>query len=403
MRPLRDYVAYVIVMAPLLNSVSGIAIDLFAPSMPSIAREFAVSDDTIQASISVTLVAYALGQLFFGLLADGRGRLAALLPGLGIFVAGSLLAMVAKDIETFLIARALQGFAVGACQVCARALLVDNVKGERFFVAVVYLSLAWGLGPVLAPFIGGLVEQYVGWRWNFALYAAYSSVLLLLSLRLRESLPVNQRKNLRQSLSGYLIILGNLRFVCATLALGASLSMFLIWNVIGPFIAQSLNKSPTWFGVTALAAGLAYLLGTLLNRLLIKRWSARALMLSGLCTGALGIFAMLLTPMSIGLPALLLGVVLSNFGQGLLFSNVVAFTMTLYPDRAGATASLMGCGMMICAGLSSAFTGQLTIHNNLVVAVLFAGLLGLQATGVLNVLRPQRSRKVTENEREAIL
>jgi len=403
MRPLRDYVAYVIVMAPLLNSVSGIAIDLFAPSMPSIAREFSVSDGIIQASISVTLVAYALGQLFFGLLADGRGRLTALLPGLGIFIAGSLLAMLAQNIETFLIARSLQGFAVGACQVCARALLVDNVKGERFFVAVVYLSLAWGLGPVLAPFIGGLVEQYAGWRWNFALYAAYSTVLLVLSLRLKESLPASQRKTLVQSLSGYLIILGNLRFVCATLALGASLSMFLIWNVIGPFIARLLNKSPTWFGITALAAGLAYLLGTLLNRLLIKQWSTKALMLSGLFTAGLGIVAMLFTPMSIGVPALLMGIVLCNFGQGLLFSNVVAFTMTLYPDRAGATASLLGCGMMICAGLSSALTGHLTITNNLVVALLFCGLLGLQAISVLNVLRPQRSRKVTENEREAIL
>ncbi|WP_287814675.1 type I 3-dehydroquinate dehydratase, partial [Pseudomonas sp.] len=83
-----------------------------------------------------------------------------------------LIAMFAQDITVFLIGRALQGFAVGACQVCARALLVDNVKGERFFVAVVYLSLAWGLGPVIAPFVGGLVEQYAGWRWNFALYAA---------------------------------------------------------------------------------------------------------------------------------------------------------------------------------------------------------------------------------------
>lgn len=200
MRPVRDYVAYVIIMAPLLNSVSGIAIDLFAPSMPAIAREFGVSDALMQGSISITLVAYAVGQLIFGLVADGRGRLVALLPGLGIFVGGSLLAMVAQNIETFLLARALQGFAVGACQVCARALLVDNVKGERFFVAIVYLSLAWGLGPVFAPFIGGLLEQYAGWRWNFALYAAYSALLLVLSLRLRESLAPSQRLGLAQSL-----------------------------------------------------------------------------------------------------------------------------------------------------------------------------------------------------------
>lgn len=401
MRAPRDYVAYVIVMAPLLNSVSGIAIDLFAPSMPAIARQFEVSDGVLQGSISLTLVAYALGQLFFGLLADGRGRLAALLPGLGLFVAGSLLAMLAPNIETFLLARGLQGFAVGACQVCARALLVDNVKGERFFVAVVYLSLAWGLGPVLAPFIGGLVEQYLGWRWNFALYALYSAGLLLFSLRLRESLPGTARKTLRQSLGGYRIILGNGRFLGATLALGTSLAMFLIWNIIGPFIAQWQQRGPTWFGTTALAAGLAYLLATLLNRALIKRCTARTLMSGGLFIGALGITAMLLTPGSIGIPALLAGVLLSNFGQGLLFSNVVAITMTLYPDRAGATASLLGCGMMICAGLGSALTGHLTMTSNTRVALLFGALLGLQALGVYTVLRAQRAREI-DHERQAV-
>jgi MFS family permease len=397
----RDYVAYVIIMAPLLNSVSGIAIDLFAPSMPAIARQFEVSDGVLQGSISITLVAYALGQLFFGLLADGRGRLAALLPGLGIFVGASMLAMLAQNIETFVLARALQGFAVGACQVCARALLVDNVKGERFFIAVVYLSLAWGLGPVLAPFIGGLVEEYLGWRWNFALYALYSAALLLFSLRLRESLPNAARKTLRQSLGGYRIILGDRRFLSATLALGTSLSMFLIWNIIGPFIAQSQHRSPTWFGATALAAGLAYLLATLLNRLLIKRCSAKTLMSSGLLIAGLGIAAMLMTPGAIAMPTLLAGVLLSNFGQGLLFSNVVALTMTLYPDRAGATASLLGCGMMICAGLSAALTGHLSITSNTWVALLFGALLGLQGLGVCIVLRPRRAREI-EHERQAI-
>ncbi|MGI4838199.1 MAG: MFS transporter [Janthinobacterium lividum] len=401
MRSPRDYVAYVIIMAPLLNSVSGIAIDLFAPSMPAIARQFGASDGVLQGSISITLIAYALGQLFFGLLADGRGRLSALLPGLGLFVAGSLLAMLAQNIETFLLARALQGFAVGACQVCARALLVDNVKGERFFVAVVYLSLAWGLGPVLAPFIGALVEEYLGWRWNFALYALYSTALLLLSLRLRESLPIAARKTLRQSLGGYRIILGNGRFLSATLALGTSLSMFLIWNIIGPFIAQLQQRSPTWFGATALAAGLAYLLATLLNRVLIKRCSAKALMSGGLLIGGLGIAIMLIQPTGIGIPTLLTGVLLSNFGQGLLFSNVVAFTMTLYPDRAGATASLLGCGMMICAGLSSALTGHLSITSNTLVALLFGALLGLQGLGVCIVLRPRRAREI-DHERHAI-
>ena len=399
-KPLRDYEGYVILVAPLLNSVSGIAIDLFAPSMPAIARELHVSGAVMQSSISVTLVAYAVGQLVFGLIADGRGRLAALLPGLVLFIAGSLVAMFAQDITVFLIGRALQGFSVGACQVSARALLVDNVKGERFFVAVVYLSLAWGLGPVIAPFAGGLVQEYAGWRWNFSLYAIYSAILLVMSLRLRESLARDRRKSLSQSLRGYRLILGDTQFLAATLALGASLSLFLIWNIIGPFIVQRvLHLSAAFFGATALAAGMSYLVGTFLSRALIKKMPPRNLMLSGLVASAVGLAVLISTPGDLNLVTLILGVILSNFGQGLLFSNVVAFTMKLYADRAGATASLLGCGMMIVASLSSAGTGQIAISSNLVVGLLFAILIVLQTLGVLHVLRRVTSLEVKHESR----
>lgn len=220
-----------------------------------------------------------------------------------------------------------------------------------------------------------------------------------MSLRLRESLLVERRKNLRQSLLGYRLILGNRQFLSATLALGASLSLFLVWNIIGPFIVQrTLHQSAGFFGATALAAGICYLVGTLLNRMLIKRMPARTLMLSGLVFSAAGLAALLTTPSTLNLVTLLAGVMLSNFGQGLLFSNVVAFTMKLYVDRAGATASLLGCGMMIFASLSSAATGQLSITSNLVVASLFAVLLVLQTLGVLQVLRPVTSLEVKHHE-----
>ncbi|MBD1600124.1 MFS transporter [Pseudomonas typographi] len=403
MKATAGYVTYVVVMAPLLNSVSGIAIDLFAPSMPAIAREFGASTAQLQGSITLTLLAYAAGQLFFGLLADGKGRRVALLPGLLVFVLGSLLAMLAHGLALFLAGRMLQGFAVGACQVCARALLVDTVQGERFASAVVYLSLAWGLGPVLAPFIGGLVDQALGWRWNFALYAAYGATLLLLSLGLRESLAPAQRKSLGDSLRGYRLILGNARFLSATLVLGTSLSLFLVWNVIGPFVIEhALGRGAAFFGITALAAGSAYLAGTLLNRVLLARAGAPRLIGTGLACTAAGTLAMLALPRSLHVPTLLAGVLLVNFGQGLLFANVVAINMRLYPDRAGATASLLGCAMMLCAGVSTEVTGQLPLVANWVIAALFAALALLQGLGVRFVLRPALSHEVNDHDRTAV-
>jgi MFS family permease len=389
MKPIRDYAGYVVIIAPLINSVSGIAIDLFAPSMPAIAAQMQVSDSVMQSSISITLVAYALGQLIFGLIADSRGRLNALLPGMAMFVLASLLAMVATDIHTFLLARALQGFAVGGSQVASRAMLVDTVKGERFMSAVVYMSLAWGLGPVLAPFIGGLIQEYASWRWNFALYAVYSGVLLIASLRLRESLAPQHRRRVTQSVAGYGIVLGHWRFQCAVLAMGSSQAMFLVWNIVGPFLVQSqLQRGPGFFGLTALASGLTYLLGTLTNRWLMRRYSPGQRMVAGLAVSGAGILLMALTPLSLNVPLLLAGILVVNFGQGLLYSNIVAKTLMLFPDRAATTSSLMGCTMMLCGAAGAMLTGYLEFDRNLTALLLFGALMAVQIVGVIPLRHP---------------
>ena len=393
MRFFRSYESYLIVLAPLLNSISGIATDLYAPSLPAISEEFGITAALAQQTISILLIGYAFGQIAFGLIADCVGRLRALYPGMAIFVAASLLAMFAPNIETLMTARVLQGFAIGACQVVARALLVDNVKGDRFYVAIVYLSLAWGLGPVIAPFIGSLVQHWAGWRANFLLYTVYSGVLLWMAMGLRESLPAANRKTLRDALGGYAMIARDRQFLAAVTILGASFASFLLWNVIGPHLVQhTLGHGPRYFGATALAAGAAYLVGTLLNRTLIRHLPVPRIMVAGMGITILAAAVCALGPEGLFLPSLLTGIVLTNFGQGLLFSNVVARTMLLFPDRAGATASLFGCGGLLCAAAASAIVGGLGLATNGDIAAFFALLAVLQCAGLAVLLRPGSAR-----------
>jgi MFS family permease len=390
MRFFRSYESFLIVLAPLLNSISGIATDLYAPSLPAIGQEFDISAALAQQTISVTLIGYAIGQIVFGLIADCAGRLRALYPGMVIFVAASLLAMFAPNIETLMAARVLQGFAIGACQVVARALLVDNIKGDRFYVAVVYLSLAWGLGPVIAPFIGGLVQHWAGWRANFLLYAVYSGALLWMAMGLRESLAPANRKTVRDAIVGYRLIARDRQFLAAVVILGASFASFLLWNVVGPHLVQhTLGHGPRYFGATALAAGAAYLIGTLLNRTLIRHLPVPRIMLAGMLITILGAVTSALGPGGLALPWLLAGIIVTNFGQGLLFSNVVARTMLLFPDRAGATASLFGCGGLVCAAVASAVVGGMGLATNGDIAKVFAFLAVVQCIGLAGLLRPR--------------
>lgn len=117
-RPFRNsraFELFLLILCPLLNSVAGIVIDLYAPSMPAIGREFGVSAEAMQGTIVVASFGYAIGQLFFGLLSDWRGRRASIVLGLLLFCLGSIIAMRVHSLGALLLARALQGFSVGSC------------------------------------------------------------------------------------------------------------------------------------------------------------------------------------------------------------------------------------------------------------------------------------------------
>lgn len=367
------YENFIIFLAPFINSLGGIAIDLYAPSLPSIGAEFSASPSMMQYTITITLVFYAIGQIFFGVMADAVGRKSAVVLGLSIFIGGSVLATTSSSIGMLLCARALQGFSIGACQVVARALLVDNIKGARFVIAITYLSLAFGLGPVISPYIGGLIEDNFGWRYNFVLYAAYGIVILCLVLwKLKESLPTSERRKVTDIILGFKPILFDSRFMTAVLVLGSSFSAFLLWNVVGPYIVQNtLNQSAQYFGTTALFVGLAYLTGTLSNRFLISHFQSNKLMIFGGGVFLLGIVVIAMSPKEVSLIHLLGGIIIIAFSQGLIFSNALSVSMSLFKDRAGAAASLQGCLMIAFGAIVTGVVSSLNINTNTSIASVF--------------------------------
>jgi len=389
----KRYENFIVFLAPLINSVGGIAIDLYAPSIPSIGRELAASSTLMQNTITITLLCYAVGQLFFGIMADAWGRKPAVVLGLTVFLAGSVMAAISGSIEMLLVARALQGFAIGACQVVARALLVDNIKGPRFAVAIIYLSLAFGLGPVVAPYVGGAIEVHLGWRYNFVLYAVYGLVVLAFVLAgLKESLAPEHRRSPLQTLAGYGAILADTRFRSSVIILGASFSAFLLWNVMGPYIVQDrLGYSAQYFGTTALGVGACYFTGTLLNRFLIRIVVPGTLMWAGAAMFIAGAAVIASSPNELSLFNVLAGIMLIAFGQGFIFSNAMARSMSLFPDRAGVAASLQGCLMLAFGAAASAAASTLPLRTNLGIAAVFCVLFLISLTGMVGLRHAHRA------------
>ncbi|WP_416769201.1 MFS transporter [Pseudomonas sp. RHF3.3-3] len=142
--------------------------NIVAVTLPSIARDLGADFTAIEWVVSAYMLAFAALLLPAGSIADRFGRKKTLLWGLGLFILASLGCGAAPDSLFLDIARAVKG--VGAALLLTSALATightfhDEVERAR---AWAFWGACMGLAMTAAPTVGGLITEYLGWRWIF--------------------------------------------------------------------------------------------------------------------------------------------------------------------------------------------------------------------------------------------
>ncbi|MEX3514738.1 MULTISPECIES: MFS transporter [unclassified Corynebacterium] len=165
----------------LLSATAAFATDVYLPVMPAIAAEFGVADAWVQLTLTAFFVGLAAGQLFIGPLSDALGRKTLLLLGAVGAVAASVLAALAPNIGVLIAARFLHGLGGGACVVLSRAVVPDLLVGKAAARAFSLLMAIQAIAPALAPIIGGLLAEPIGWRGIYWVLVGLHVVQLLLA------------------------------------------------------------------------------------------------------------------------------------------------------------------------------------------------------------------------------
>ena len=101
------------VVLVLATALGPFAMQVFLPALPAIQADFGVSAATAQLVFSLSAFAIAVATLFYGPLSDRFGRRPALIGGLLVYLAGSLLCAVAPSIAVLIVGRIVQ--AAGGC------------------------------------------------------------------------------------------------------------------------------------------------------------------------------------------------------------------------------------------------------------------------------------------------
>ncbi|MBK1689857.1 MFS transporter [Rubrivivax gelatinosus] len=329
----------------LLLALQPVSTDIMVPALPVLSRALGVPVSSAQATMGAMMLGFGLAQLVWGPLADRAGRRPVLLGALALFVAACAGGALAGDIGTLVAWRALQGAAMAAAVVLARAIVRDLYEPHEGAQVMARAQSGLGAIAIVSPALGGLAVGVGGWRAAPALMAVIgAATLAFIALRLPETRPP-QRVSGAPALAAWRAVLRHPSFVAWTLLNACSYAgLFVILSGSSFVYMNRFGLSAGAAGLTIASGSLAFLGGTLACRhWIVRRGMEAAAVRGGFFTlaGGLGTAAAALAGAQTVWP-FLVAQWLFSFGHGIHQPCGQAGAVGPFPQQAGVASALSG-------------------------------------------------------------
>ncbi len=381
-------------------------------ALPAIQHSLGFSATGLQWVVTAYALTFGGLLLLGGRLADLFGRRRIFLVGLGLFTAASLLGGFATNQATLIAARSLQG--VGAAVLSPATLTILTVtfreQKARARAFGVWSAVAAGGGAAGALF-GGILTQYLSWRWILFVNVPIGIVLFVVArITLHESRAEGPRSRLDVAgaasvtgalfllvyaishtdvvswtststlvaLAGSAALLGAFVLIEARVAshplvplrlfrvrsvTGANLvmfcfgaGMFAMWFFLSLYLQQVLGYSPVVTGLTFLPQTAAIAAGATLSGRVAPRLGPRNVLMLGALIGAAGLFWLsFIQAGDTYWTGACGGGILATFGMGLAFTPIALLATGGVPhEEAGLASGLVNCSRQIGASVGLA-------------------------------------------------
>jgi DHA1 family bicyclomycin/chloramphenicol resistance-like MFS transporter len=349
----------VVLLLALLLGLQPVTSDLYLPALPVITEGFGASMGQAQLTLTALLLAFGLSQLVWGPMSDRFGRRPILLWGMAAFTLASVACAFAPSMAWLIAGRALQGIAMGAGVMAARAVVRDLFAPSQG--ATVMSQALTGLGIIAcacAP-LGGLLTDWLGWRVALIAVAVFGAgTLALLAWRFEETLAQPDAHALRAGplIRANLDILRHPVFLtwCA-LASASYLGLFTFLASSSFVFIQFMGYSKTAYGFLMLSMSLSYIVGTFLCRWMLRRTSVhRTVGMAAVLTVTGGVSMAALAHAGEGQDwygawAVMVPMYIFMLGHGVHQPCGQSGAVTPFPQRAGTASALNGFLMMLGA------------------------------------------------------
>lgn len=349
------------ILAFAMIPMSGLATDIYLPSMPSMAKDLHLPESSIQLTLSLFLISYGLTQFVAGSIVDSFGRYKITLISLVLFVISFMITASTENIWVVYAMRILQGILSGFAVVAKRAFFVDVYEGEERKHYLSIMTIVWSVGPIIASFIGGYLQKIFGWQSNFYVLAGYSLLLLIFEFLFSgETLKVRKNLSINLLVKEYDTMFKAKDFFYGMLMCGLGYSMIMFFNLCGSFIIEhKMGYSEVVAGYVSLILGFAWMLGGFFGKALINRAFLPKLRAANFLQLALIILMFVASFFLNTIYSLVIFAFVIHVTAGFIFNNYFTYCIGRFPNSAGIAGGLTGGTVFI---LTSAISyGMVTL------------------------------------------
>ncbi|WED29803.1 multidrug effflux MFS transporter [Vibrio sp. DW001] len=360
----------------LMAMVSPVALNIVAPIMPILAKEFGASNSVIQLSFTAYLATLAIGQLFGGPLADRYGKRNLLLWGFGLHVAGGLVGVFASSVELILLSRVMQ--AAGGCigMMLARSILVDMYPSEKAVEKLSYVTMGVAVSQAIAPTVGGVVSEFIGWHSVFYLPMLMATAVWV-GVFFQYPKPISDEMSLGKTTSfigTYKKLVQNQAYISLTLSSTLIACGFFSFVTCAPFIVSAtLGESLTQYGFWFLFVAFGFMVGSFTSAQLSTRLSHSSSVIIGHSLSLIGGLLMLVsfTLFDISYENLFLTMALFTFGRGLSQPHLQSLSIASVEENRASASGLLGFIQLLLGALLAQLVGALVEQIGSIMLPLF--------------------------------
>jgi DHA1 family bicyclomycin/chloramphenicol resistance-like MFS transporter len=341
-----------------LTALGPLAIDMYLPAFPDIARGLGASQGEVERTLASYLFGLSLAQLAYGPVADRFGRKKPLIFGVTLFTLASIGCAFTNDVTHLTILRVIQAFGGAAGMVIPRAVIRDNLETRDASKALSILILIMGVTPILGPILGAQVMFIGGWRGIFVIMVVCGILLIYAAARhMRETLPVEKQipLNIRNIGRNYWALLQDRQFMFYSLAGGFGSAGLFTYIAGSPRVLIDVyGVDPEYFGfLFGLNAASLIIMSQLSARLLNRHSPEKLLKLAQNSIVIAALAGVILTLAGV-LNLLLFMLCLMAFmaSQGFVLPNSGALALNHQGKRLGSASALMGTIQMLCGTMA---------------------------------------------------